>query len=336
MADTISRRERLMLLLAELLNAERPLTAEELWERVPGYDPSASTVSLRRAFERDKDTLRSQGVPIETAEAPGYDPPRDGYRIDRERYYLNMPALEADELAALRLASVLIEVGEESPERALWRLGGVVTDDDGTVLASLGAAAAAPGPLAQVHVLPGLELLFAAVVGDRPAEIVYRGMRREVHPYRLDVKWGRWYLTAHDTTRGEVRRFRVDRLEPLGGADGEKEAGEDATEVVRLLGGRFEPPGKRPGPPPDVWAFGEGDTVTAELLVDAPHVARLRHEVEDGAKVRMLEDGSAVFTFEVRNREGFRWLALSLLEHGEVLGPPELRDDVVAWLEALA
>lgn len=327
MAATVPRRERLMLLLSELLHAERPLTAEELWDRVPGYDPTASVASLRRAFERDKDALRSQGVPIETAEAPGYDPPRDGYRIDRSRYYLDMPALASDELAALRLAAVFIEVGDESPERALWRLGGVVTDDDGAVLATLGAAAAAPGPLARVNVLPGMEQLFTAITSDRPAEISYNDTLRVVHPYRLDVKWGRWYLTAHDTTHDEVRRFRVDRLAPLD---------DEPDEVVRLLDGRFERPEVGPGPPPDVWAFGDGEGVTAQLLVDASQVARLSHEVEEGATVEVNEDGSAVFTFEVRNREGFRWLALSLLEHGEVLGPAELRDDLVAWLEALS
>jgi len=329
MAASVPRRERLLLLLSELLHAERPLTAEELWERVPGYDPEASVASLRRAFERDKDTLRSQGVPIETAEAPGYDPPRDGYRISKDRYYLDMPTLTTDELAALRLAAVLIEVGDEAPERALWRLGGVVADDDGTVLATLGAAAAAPGPLARVSVLPGLEVLFAAIVGDRPVEIRYNDVLRAVHPYRLDVKWGRWYLTAHDTSHDEVRRFRVDRLAPLAGGDGDDD-------VVRMLDGRFERPAQGPGPPPDVWAFGDGERVTARLLVDAPHVARLRHEVEEGASVEVNEDGSAVFTFEVRNPEGFRWLVLGLLEHGEVLGPPALREDVVTWLEALA
>lgn len=328
MAATVPRRERLMLLLSELLHAERPLTAEELWERVPGYDPESELPALRRAFERDKDTLRSQGIPIETAEAPGYDPPRDGYRIDRDRYYLDMPALASDELAALRLAAMLIEVGDESPERALWRLGGIVADDDGTVLATLGAAAAARGPLARVSVLPGLDVLFAAIVADRPAEILYHDTLRVVHPYRLDVKWGRWYLTAHDTSRNEVRRFRVDRLAPLS-------EGADEDEVVRLLDGRFERPEVGPGPPPDVWAFGDGEFVTAQLLVDASQVDRLRHEVEEGATVEVNEDGSAVFTFDVRNPEGFRWLALGLLEHGEVLGPPALRDDFVSWLEAM-
>jgi len=328
-----------MLLLSELLHAERPLTAEELWDRVPGYDPDANLDALRRAFERDKDLLRSRGVPIETAEAPGYDPPRDGYRIDPRRYYLDMPELAADELAALRLASLLVRVGDESAERALWRLGGVVADDDGTVLASLGAAAGAgPGPLADVPVPDGLEPLFAAVSARTPVEVLYNGRRRVLHPYRLDVKWGRWYLTAHDTSHDEVRRFRVDRLAPLpaeapagGGRRGSRQV-----ELVRTLAGTFDRPVHSPGPPPDVWAFGDGEAVSARLLVDAEHVTRLRHEVEDSATVELRDDGSAVFTFEVRNGDGFRWLALSLLEHGEVLDPPELRDDLVRWLEALS
>lgn len=330
MAVQVSKQERLMALLSELLNAERPLTAEELWDRVPGYDPTANLAALRRAFERDKDFLRSRGVPIETAEAPGFDPPRDGYRVDRKRYYLDMPALEPDELAALRLASVLVEVGEEPLDRALWRLGGVVTDDDGTVLASMGAAAMSGGPMASVELVAGLVPLFMAIEARTPVEVLYNETLRVLHPYRLDVKWGRWYLTAHDTSHDELRRFRVDRLAPLPGQPA------DDGEVVRVLEDRFERPEVGPGPPPDVWAFGTNEPVIARLAVDASQVSRLRHEVEEGAEVEVQEDGSATFTFEVRNVEGFRWLVLGLLEHGEVLSPPELRSAVIDWLESLA
>jgi hypothetical protein len=38
----------------------------------------------------------------------------------------------------------------------------------------------------------------------------------------------------------------------------------------------------------------------------------------------------------VVNREAFRTWVLDLLEHAEVLAPPELRDDIVGWLRALA
>jgi predicted DNA-binding transcriptional regulator YafY len=39
---------------------------------------------------------------------------------------------------------------------------------------------------------------------------------------------------------------------------------------------------------------------------------------------------------DVTSRYGFRSFLLTFLEHAEVLGPPELRDDVVTWLEAIA
>jgi len=47
-------------------------------------------------------------------------------------------------------------------------------------------------------------------------------------------------------------------------------------------------------------------------------------------------DGSIVLAVPVANPEAFRSFALSLLDHAEVLGPPEARDDIVAWLEAAA
>ena len=38
----------------------------------------------------------------------------------------------------------------------------------------------------------------------------------------------------------------------------------------------------------------------------------------------------------VTNPDGFRSFVLGFLERAEVLGPPALRDDVIAWLEELA
>ena len=36
------------------------------------------------------------------------------------------------------------------------------------------------------------------------------------------------------------------------------------------------------------------------------------------------------------NRSAFRSFVLGFLDHAEVLGPSELRDDMVAWLERVA
>ena len=57
----MSRLERLVNLSAALFAAERPLTAEQLRERVLGYPEEKA--SFRRQFERDKDALRELTSP---------------------------------------------------------------------------------------------------------------------------------------------------------------------------------------------------------------------------------------------------------------------------------
>src|SRR5690606_36554192 len=44
-------------------------------------------------------------------------------------------------------------------------------------------------------------------------EFVYRGRRRVVDPYSLMLRDGFWYLMGHDHGHGEVRSFRVDRID---------------------------------------------------------------------------------------------------------------------------
>ena len=46
-------------------------------------------------------------------------------------------------------------------------------------------------------------------------------------------------------------------------------------------------------------------------------------------------DGSVVLAGHVTNRSAFRSFVLGFLDHAEVLGPPELRAEMVSWLEAL-
>ena len=47
-------------------------------------------------------------------------------------------------------------------------------------------------------------------------------------------------------------------------------------------------------------------------------------------------DGSVVLRFPVTNRAGFRSFVLGFLEHAEVLGPPDLREELITWLAAQA
>ena len=71
--EKVDKLERLMNLVAVLLDTMRPLSAEELRDQVPGYPESGTT--FHRAFERDKEDLRELGVPLVVEPIPGIDPP---------------------------------------------------------------------------------------------------------------------------------------------------------------------------------------------------------------------------------------------------------------------
>lgn len=303
----MSRLERLVNLTATLLHTDRLLTRAEIFERVPGYggDPA----SQRRAFERDKQALREVGIPLEVAPVDPADPGSpEGYRIRPSEYYLADPGLEPDELAALHLATVAVRLPGAEGTEALWKLGGLAAGD------------AAPPARAELAGSEHLVPLFAAVSARRVARFLYRGTPREVHPWRLSFRGGHWYLVGYDTGAGAERNFRLDRI---------------ASRVDLGEPGGFErPPGAGDGARPP-WLTGAGDPVPTRLLVDASQAAWAEVHLGPEVVVERRADGGAVFAVPVTNLDAFRSFVLGFLDHAEVLDPPEVRDHVVAWLEAL-
>ncbi|MBW3611776.1 MAG: WYL domain-containing protein [Actinomycetota bacterium] len=303
----VSRLERLLNLTAALLTTTRPLTRDEIYERVPGYPVDDAKGSARRAFERDKESLREMGIPVETEEVPFTEPPLEGYRIPRDQYALRDPGLEPDELAALHLAAAAVRIEGLRGTEALWKLGGL--------------PAKADDALAAIPTIPQLVPLFVAVGGRRPVSFTYRGERRSVDPHRLSFTRGRWYLDGYDHDRGAARQFRLDRLEgdvALGEPDSFERPAEHANEAL----------------PP--WQMGDEAPLEARVRIDAdlagwgvdhlgPEAVRARHP-----------DGSVEVVLTVTNRDAFRSFVLGFLDHAEVLGPPELRHDLVTWLTNLA
>jgi predicted DNA-binding transcriptional regulator YafY len=316
--------ERLMNLTAALLDAERLLTSEDIAERVPGY--AEGKEAFRRTFERDKDELRQLGIPITVETIPETYPPEQGYRIVRADYELPDPGLAPDELAALRLALQAVRVGEQSGDgsEALWKLGGVVEADEADAAAP--TAAATGEAVASLPPDPSLVPLFSAVLERRVARFAYAAgageAERTVEPWRLDYRRGRWYLTAHDLDRGEERNFRLDRV---------------VGAVVLDAPGTFSGPEPEVGPAPEQpWDYGEGDPVTAVVRVD-PEQARWALDQLGADHVTATDaDGSTTFAVPVTSWPAFRSFVLGFLDHAEVLGPPELRADLVAWVTGLA
>lgn len=301
--------ERLLNLTAALLQTERPLTADELRQRIDGYPDNAA--SFRRAFERDKEDLREMGIPISVEPVPGSEPVADGYRIHKHDYYLPDPGLAPDELAALHLAARAVPMEGSSADEALRKLGGVTAADTQTD--------GGEDPVASLPSDPNLAALFRAVAEHCVANFVYRDIPREVEAHRLDFVRGRWYFTGWDRSRAAQRHFRLDRLA--------------SAVVVGPSNGFVAPTEHVPGVRLAPWELGEAEPTVARVLVDADQVAWAEQNMGEPSERR--QDGSAVFAVTVTNEEAFRSFVLSFLDHAEVLDPPEVRGGLVAWLATL-
>ncbi|HLH47226.1 MAG TPA: WYL domain-containing protein [Acidimicrobiales bacterium] len=309
----MDRLERLVNLVAALIDAPRPLTREELRSRVGGY--SDDDDAFRRNFERDKDTLRQMGLPLATSPL-GRDRTEDqtGYRIPRERYELPDPGLNDEELTALRIAASAV------------RMEGAWGGD--AVVASALRKLAAPAPAAhdvEVAELAGGEAVvtaFAAIADRRRLRFRYRGEERLVDPWRLAYRGGQWYLSGLDHGREAERLFRLDRVEGGVEADGEP--------------GAFERPAAARAVAPAPWRLGEEPEIRAVVVVDAEQAAWARPAAGAGDTVEERPDGSVVLGLRVTNRAALRSFVLGFLDHAEVVAPPDLRHEVVAWLEGIA
>lgn len=304
--------ERLLNLTALLLDATVPITAEQIHDQIEAYPSDHAT--FRRAFERDKDELRSMGIPLRVEKVPGTLPAIDGYRIPPDEYALRDPGLEADELAALHLAASAVQVEGLPAREGLLKLGGVVADAAGSDL----GVRVAPLPAD-----PNLAALFGAVASRTPVELTYHGVLRVVAPYRLEFQRGRWYLTGYDHVRDDERNYRLDRIEgPVA-----------LTDLPP-----FDPPATAvPGRARGAWELGAEEPVRAIVRIDGPQARwAVQHLGPDHVRADGGDGTAVIVELPVTNRAAFRSFVLSFLDHAEVLAPDELRAELVEWLEAVS
>jgi predicted DNA-binding transcriptional regulator YafY len=170
---------------------------------------------------------------------------------------------------------------------------------------------------------PTIHLLRQCMHDHRCVQMHYRGHGRDetdriVEPYALAFQWGIWYLVGHCRLRGEMRTFRVERIQhatPL--AEGYTIPRD--FDVRAYLRESMEH--ERPH--------------TVRIQVDAAAAPRVREhhghwiEFADGA------DGSLMVRFTVATLDWAAGWALSLGPAARVLEPPELAERVRAAAEGI-
>lgn len=295
--------ERVTNLLALLLEARGGVTLAQIRNELADSYGDSSDETLRAMFERDKRMLRSIGVHIESEVLGGGDAGRTAYRVDRRRFELADLDLAPDERAALELAVSAARLSNAN--FGLLKLGGM---RGGSMV------------FANVPDLPALPMLREATAVSARVRFRYHGADRAVEPYVLLLREGFWYVIGFDTTRGERRTFRVDRIEG---------------QVSMGSPGEFERPADfdvDAAFPADARLLGDDPGSMARVLVRS---VRPGHERELGTVVERRADGSMVVEVPCANRDAFRSWLFGWGTDAIVLGPPEVRDDVVTWLRSM-
>jgi proteasome accessory factor B len=310
--------ERLINLVALLLDTRRPLSFEEIRSRLPAYR-QADQSSAKRMFERDKDILREVGIPVEVGPTDVWDV-EQGYRIPPERYYLPEISFTSEEVWALFVAAHA--PGEDGEaERAFLKLSSGV---DAEVLAGLGERREAPGVDASGR---HLGLVADALARRRSLRFRYRAANgkvgdRHVDPFGLVYRRGHWYVVGLDRARDDIRSFRLSRLRSVvkdGGPASAPPEGFSAGEHVQS------------GP------WGLGRPAARARVEFSPKVAWMAASaVPEARTVRTRRDGWVELDVPASETDAFVSWILSFGADAHVRSPRAIRDRVVERLRAFA
>jgi len=313
---TARKSERLLNLVITLLVSRSYVTKDRIREAVEQYRDQRGE-AFEKMFERDKEELRSLGIPIEVGHLDTAFGDEPGYRVERSAFELPEIDLEADEAAVIGLAA------------RVWQHAGLASATS-DALVKLKAAGVAVDRSALDVVQPQLaveepsfQAFWDATQTRTPVTFDYRtsasaqARRRRLQPWGVVSSRGRWYVVGMDLDRDAPRLFRLSRVQGEVADDG-KPGSFDVPEGTDLR------------------------TLTESLTPDAPErraALRVRRDAALGLRrhAEVVESGREWDLVEVRYGRT-EALADEVLGYGAdvvVESPQELRGAVVGTLREL-
>jgi predicted DNA-binding transcriptional regulator YafY len=314
--------ERVLNLLALLHESPRPLTrAEIVASLATGSTPyPTDEAAQHQLFTGDRRTISlGLGITIHQRVRGGEDAGRTEYWVDRRD--LRLPALDLDEEERLALSLALGAVSRSVPHAGE---AGLKLGADGRVPGEVPAT-----PAFELHVdLP--DQVIRVMEAARAERAVLRpgaagsGSAQPFEPWVVVLDHGAWYAIGHDRTAGvpgveRIDRWRGDVVVLEDGDPGRTTTAPSLDQAaIRALVAELAP-----------------EPALAQVLVDELTAARAsltplvveRHQTDLFGQVRLL--------VRVDDRDRFRSWLLGLGDRAELSGPPDLRDEVLAWLQRM-
>jgi proteasome accessory factor B len=325
---TVDATERIVNLAIYLAATPRPVSATEIAANVSGYPPGQTPEAFGRMFERDKEDLRAAGLVLRVDRSGDVE----RYRLDEDATYAETIGLTPLEAVELRTAAAAMLADDSFPfasdlRPAISKVVAATHSPAGHADAIVPSASADESPEAQGA---AVALLTGAVTDRKRVAFAYTGAQgrtsqRDVEPWGLFARDGRWYLVAFDTAADAVRVFAVPRMT-------------DTTVAPRPKTPDFEPPAGFDVSRYMVMPFQFGAHATeAVVRLTGPAARRADALTAGQGTLSRLEDcDGLVWRVPVAGPDLFaRWI-VAAGPGVAVLGPPELTARLRAGLEEVA
>jgi proteasome accessory factor B len=205
----ISKAERLLNLFFVLLNTKRPISRNDIRQKVSGYENCESDSSFERMFERDKDELRSTGIKIETLSMDTLFEDELGYRIDPNIFITKVIDWSRDERIILNLAAAIWKNTEfeNLAKIASIKTGNVtseISDSDSETINDLNMLNYRT-ILQSLQNKSALEFQYVALDDSKPRN-------RKVIAKRLYRLEKYWYIEAIDIAAQLIKNYQINRI----------------------------------------------------------------------------------------------------------------------------
>ena len=205
----ISKAERLLNLFFVLLNTKRPISRNDIRQKVSGYENCESDSSFERMFERDKDELRSTGIKIETLSMDALFDDELGYRIDQNIFITKEIDWSRDERIMLNLAAAIWKNTEfeNLAKIASIKTGNVtseISDSDSETINDLNMLNYRI-ILQSLQSKSALEFQYVALDDSKPRN-------RKVIAKRLYRLEKYWYIEAIDIAAQLIKNYQINRI----------------------------------------------------------------------------------------------------------------------------
>lgn len=323
----MNRTERLLDLIAYLLNAKEPVSWHQIKNHFPEDYARGVEESNQRKFERDKAELISLGIPIDYQS--GSENTQEGYLIREDKLFLPEIKFTAEESSLLMLSAGAVLENLNFPyrdqlESALHKITSVnnhVPPPSASMTITYPTQSQSSGRSKMVHQIQD------ALDRRKQIEIRYHAFStgrittRTLDSYGLIFRRGNWTLVAWDHLREDLRCFVLTRISTL--IVNKKKPGSPDYEIPADFS-------LKPYQNQQPWELEVHEPVSVAIEISDHRLPELRPQL-----MRAKQTGKRTFEVNVTNRSGFVSWILAQKTDSRVLAPPEIIGEVHRAMKSL-